>query len=72
MFCFKCPNSMFTLQAPDFFRQGQRVGAIFGDGTYFARDAKKSDEGPYACTLADGRKQMLVAEVIDVCDETCK
>ncbi len=45
-----------------YFWQGTAVGAIHGEGTYFARDAKYSDD--YACTLANGnKKQMLVAEV---------
>jgi hypothetical protein len=42
---------------------GYKSCSIYGDGTYFARDSKYSDEGPYACTLASGKKQMLVAEV---------
>jgi hypothetical protein len=41
--------------------QGTTTGAIYGDGTYFARDASYSLD--YACTLASGQKQMLVAEV---------
>ena len=41
---------------------GARVGAIFGNGTYFARDAKYSDD--YARTLPSGQKQMLVVEVL--------
>ena len=41
---------------------GTKVGAIWGNGTYFARDAKYSHS--YACTLVSGKKQMLVAEVV--------
>ena len=41
---------------------GEATGAVWGDGTYFARDAKYSDD--YACTLPSGQKQMLVAEVV--------
>jgi len=41
---------------------GSRVGAIHGDGTYFARDAKYSND--YARTIGNGQKQMLVAEVL--------
>lgn len=42
---------------------GSRVGAIHGDGTYFARDARYSDHG-YANTLPNGQKQLIVAEVL--------
>ena len=42
---------------------GTAVGAIYGDGTYFARDAKYSDGG-YARTLPSGQKQMLVVDVL--------
>lgn len=41
---------------------GTAVGAIWGDGTYFARDAKYSDS--YACQLPSGQKQMLVVDVL--------
>ena len=41
---------------------GTNVGAMWGNGTYFARDAKYSHS--YACTLVSGKKQMLVAEVV--------
>ena len=41
---------------------GVVTGAVWGDGTYFARDAKYSDN--YACTLSSGQKQMLAAEVV--------
>ena len=41
---------------------GTAVGAIWGDGTYFARDAKYSDA--YAEQLPSGRKQMLVVDVL--------
>ncbi len=37
------------------------TGAIYGDGTYLARDAPYSTD--FACTLDSGQKQMLVAEV---------
>ena len=36
---------------------------IFGNGTYFARDASYSDSG-YARTLPSGQKQMLVVDVL--------
>ncbi len=41
--------------------QGTTTGAIYGDGTYFARDSSYSLD--YALPLASGQKQMLVAEV---------
>lgn len=45
---------------------GTAVGGLFGDGTYFARDAKYSDA--YARTLPSDtgqkQKQMLVVEVM--------
>jgi hypothetical protein len=41
---------------------GSAVGAIYGDGTYFARDAKYSDS--YAQTLPSGQKQMLLVDVV--------
>ena len=41
---------------------GSRVGAIHGDGTYFARDAAYSDT--YARTLPTGQKQLLLVDVI--------
>lgn len=37
--------------------------AIYGDGTYFARDARYSDGG-YARELPNGQKQMLVVDVL--------
>lgn len=40
---------------------GTAVGAIWGDGTYFARDAKYSHD--YARALPTGQRQMLVVEV---------
>jgi len=42
---------------------GLATGAMFGDGSYFARDAKYSDGG-YAKTLPNGQKQMLVVDVL--------
>ena len=41
---------------------GSKVGAIWGDGTYFARDARYSND--YARTLPNGQKQMLVVDVL--------
>ena len=41
---------------------GTSVGAIFGEGTYFARDAKYSDA--YALCLETGQKQLLVVDVL--------
>jgi poly [ADP-ribose] polymerase 7/11/12/13 len=41
---------------------GSTTGALWGDGTYFARDAAYSHD--YACRLANGQKQMLLAEVV--------
>ena len=41
---------------------GVATGALWGDGTYFARDAIYSDG--YACRLPSGQKQMLAAEVV--------
>ena len=40
---------------------GSTTGALYGDGTYFARDAQYSHN--YARRLATGQRQMLVAEV---------
>lgn len=41
---------------------GSKTGAIWGDGTYFARDARYSDS--HARILPNGQKQMLVVEVL--------
>ena len=41
---------------------GTAVGALWGDGTYFARDAKYSDS--YASTLPSGQRQMLLVDVV--------
>jgi len=41
---------------------GSSVGAIWGDGTYFARDAAYSDS--YAAMLPSGQKQMLLVRVL--------
>jgi len=41
---------------------GVATGAIWGDGTYFARDARYSDD--YAYRLPSGWKQMLAAKVV--------
>ena len=41
---------------------GTTVGAIWGDGTYFARDAKYSDD--FALRLPNGLRQVLVADVV--------
>jgi poly [ADP-ribose] polymerase 7/11/12/13 len=41
---------------------GSTTGAIWGDGTYFARDASYSHG--YACQLPSGQRQMLMAEVV--------
>ena len=38
------------------------TGAIYGDGTYFARDAVYSMD--YACNLPSGQRKMLVAKVV--------
>jgi poly [ADP-ribose] polymerase 7/11/12/13 len=43
-------------------RAGTNVGAIYGHGTYFARDARYSLD--YACTLPSGQIQMLVTRVV--------
>ena len=43
-------------------KSGDRTGAIWGDGTYFARDARYSHD--YASTLPSGQKQMIVADVM--------
>lgn len=43
-------------------KSGDRTGAIWGDGTYFARDAKYSDG--YASVLPSGEKQMLAVDVV--------
>jgi hypothetical protein len=42
---------------------GSAVGAIYGDGTYFARDASYSNAG-YARKLQNGQKQMLLVDVL--------
>jgi hypothetical protein len=42
---------------------GAPVGAQYGNGTYFARDASYSNAG-YANVLATGQKQLIVAEVL--------
>jgi poly [ADP-ribose] polymerase 10/14/15 len=44
---------------------GARNAAQFGNGVYFARDAKYSDQQKYARTIGNGQKQMLVAEVLE-------
>ena len=49
-----------ALTAPQL--SGSKVGAIHGDGSYFARDAKYSHA--YARTLPGGQKQMLMANVL--------
>ena len=41
---------------------GSRVGAIWGDGTYFARDAKYCHN--YSQALASGRREMLLNRVL--------
>jgi poly [ADP-ribose] polymerase 7/11/12/13 len=41
---------------------GTTTGAVWGDGTYFARDASYSDS--YACRTASGKKKMLVVDVV--------
>lgn len=41
---------------------GTAVGAIWGDGTYFARDAKYSDS--YALNLPSGQRQMFLVDVV--------
>jgi poly [ADP-ribose] polymerase 7/11/12/13 len=41
---------------------GSRVGALYGEGTYFARDASYSNN--FACILPNGQRQMLAAEVV--------
>lgn len=41
---------------------GTETGAIWGHGTYFARDAKYSDS--YARCLPSGKKQMLLVDVL--------
>lgn len=41
---------------------GTSTGAVYGDGTYFARDASYSDG--FARTLPTGQKQMLLVNVI--------
>ena len=49
---------------------GTVTGAMWGDGTYFARDAAYSDR--YAAQLAGGQRQMLIAEArtgVEVCVE---
>lgn len=37
---------------------GTTTGALWGDGTYFARDASYSDS--YACRLSNGQKQVAI------------
>ena len=46
----------------DFRIAGSRVGALYGDGTYFATTAKYSDL--YASADEDGLKVMFVAKVL--------
>jgi poly [ADP-ribose] polymerase 7/11/12/13 len=41
---------------------GTSTGAIWGKGTYFARDARYSDD--YARTLPSGHKQMILVDVL--------
>ena len=41
---------------------GTATGAIYGDGTYFARDASYSHN--YASRLPSGQRQMLVVDVV--------
>lgn len=41
---------------------GTKVGAIYGNGTYFARDSKYSDD--YAARLGNGSRQMLLCFVV--------
>ena len=41
---------------------GTATGAIYGDGTYFARDACYSNN--YASRLPSGQRQMLVVDVV--------
>jgi hypothetical protein len=41
---------------------GTKTGALWGDGTYFARDASYSDS--YACRLPSGQKQVLRGLVV--------
>jgi len=41
---------------------GTSTGAIWGDGTYFARDAKYSND--YAKTLSNERRQMFLVDVL--------
>jgi poly [ADP-ribose] polymerase 7/11/12/13 len=41
---------------------GTTTGAIYGNGSYFARDAVYSKD--YACSLPSGQRKMLVAEVV--------
>ena len=41
---------------------GTSTGAIWGNGTYFARDARYSND--YARTLASGDKQMMLVDVL--------
>ena len=43
-------------------KSGSRTGAKYGDGTYFARDARYSDD--YAARLPTGEKQMLAVDVV--------
>eukprot|EP00933_Yihiella_yeosuensis_P023088 TRINITY_DN18035_c0_g1_i1.p1 TRINITY_DN18035_c0_g1~~TRINITY_DN18035_c0_g1_i1.p1 ORF type:complete len:923 (+),score=149.94 TRINITY_DN18035_c0_g1_i1:76-2844(+) len=39
---------------------GSRAGALWGPGTYFARDAKYVHDGGYCSMLPDGSKQMML------------
>ena len=41
---------------------GTSTGSIWGNGTYFARDARYSND--YARTLASGDKQMMLVDVL--------
>ena len=41
---------------------GTATGALYGDGTYFARDASYSNN--YASRLPSGQRQMLVVDVV--------
>lgn len=43
-------------------KAGCRTGAIWGNGFYFARDARYSDD--FASTLESGAKQMLAVDVV--------
>jgi hypothetical protein len=41
---------------------GDSTGAIHSKGTYFAKNARHSDD--YACTLPSGKKRVLAAQVV--------